>query len=71
MIMYKRKITLEDVANLDDGEELIYYKTDNIAITINQSNDRYIVRKKQIADNDLMDEVFLKTVDEVIDFIEN
>lgn len=69
--MYKRKITLEDVANLDDGEELIYYKTDNIAITINQSNDRYIVRKKQIADNDLMDEVFLKTVDEVIDFIEN
>ncbi len=71
MIIYKRKITLEDVANLDDGEELIYYKTDNIAITINQSNDRYIVRKKQIADNDLMDEVFLKTVDEVIDFIEN
>ena len=71
MIIYKRKITLEDVANLDDGEELIYYKTDNIAITINQSNDRYIVRKKQIADNKLMDEVFLKTVDEVIDFIEN
>lgn len=71
MIIYKRKITLEDVANLDDGEELIYYKTDNIAITINQSNDRYIVRKKQIADNELMDEVFLKTVDEVIDFIEN
>ena len=71
MIIYKRKITLEDVANLDDGEELIYYKTDNIAITINQSNDRYIVRKKQIADNDFMDEVFLKTVDEVIDFIEN
>lgn len=71
MIIYKRKITLEDVANLDDGEELIYYKTDNIAITINQSNDRYILRKKQIADNDLMDEVFLKTVDEVIDFIEN
>lgn len=71
MIIYKRKITLEDVSNLDDGEELIYYKTDNIAITINQSNDRYIVRKKQIADNELMDEVFLKTVDEVINFIEN
>ena len=71
MIIYKRKITLEDVANLDDGEELIYYKTDNIAITINQSNDRYIVRKKQIADNELMDESFLKTVYEVIDFIEN
>lgn len=71
MIIYKRKITLEDVTNLDDGEELIYYKTDNIAITINQSNDRYIVRKKQIADNKLIDEVFLKTVDEVINFIEN
>lgn len=71
MIIYKRKITLEDVSNLDDGEELIYYKTDNIAITINQSNNRYIIRKKQIADNELMDEVFLKTVDEVINFIEN
>ena len=38
MIIYKRKITLEDVANLDDGEELIYYKTDNIAITINSNS---------------------------------
>ena len=65
MIIYKRKITHEDVSNLDKNEQLIYYKTDTVAIVINQSNNRYILRKKQIENNELIDEVFLNTVDEV------
>lgn len=71
MIIYKRLITQEDVSNLNDNEELIYYKTDNIAITINQHHDRYLVRKKQIYDNKLIDEVFVERIDEVLKFIEN
>ena len=54
-------MTLEDIANLDEDEELIYYMADNIAITINKSNNRYIVRKKYISDNELIDEAFLNT----------
>lgn len=46
MIIYKRKITREDVSNLDKDEQLIYYKTDTVAIVIDQSNNRYILRKK-------------------------
>ena len=56
MIIYKREMTLEDIANLDEDEELIYYMADNIAITINKSNNQYIVRKKQISDNELIEE---------------
>lgn len=70
MIIYKREMTLGDIANLDEDEELIYYMTDNIAITINKSNNRYIVRKKQISDNELIDEAFLNTIDEIMNFIE-
>ena len=69
MIIYKRKITREDVSNLDKNEQLIYYKTDTVAIVIDQSNNRYILRKKQIEDNELLEEVFLNTVDEVMNFL--
>ena len=69
MIIYKREMTLEDIANLDEDEELIYYMADNIAITINKSNNQYIVRKKQISDNELIEEAFLNTIDEIMNFI--
>ncbi len=62
-------MTLEDIANLDEDEELIYYMADNIAITINKSNNQYIVRKKQISDNELIEEAFLNTIDEIMNFI--
>lgn len=71
MIIYKRRITREDVTNLDEGEELIYYKTDDVAITIHKSDNRYIVRKKQIFDNKLIDEAFLNKMDEVIELLKN
>lgn len=47
MIVYKRLLQKKDIQNLEDDEELIYYKDNNIAFTINQANDNYIVRKKR------------------------
>ena len=69
MIIYKRKPTSEDVANLDMEEELIYYKSDEIALCINYVDDRYLVRKKQISSNELLYDKILKTIDEVMEFI--
>lgn len=71
MIIYKRKITKEDIGNLDMEEQLIYYKTEDFAITINKIEDEYLVRKKRISDNEKIDEKLIETIDEILDFIEN
>ena len=71
MIVYKRKLTMEDVCNLDKDEELIYYKTGDVAIVVEKVNDKYVARKKRISDNELIDEELLKRVDEVMDFAWN
>lgn len=70
MIIYKRKITEEDIANLDKEEQLIYYKTEDFAITINRIEDEYLVRKKRISDYEKIDEKIIKTIDDALDFIE-
>ena len=71
MIIYKGKITGKDIENLDKEEQLIYYKTDDIAITIDRIEDNYVVRKKRISDNKKIDEEILRTIDETLEFIEN
>lgn len=71
MIVYKRKLTMDDICNLDKDEELIYYKTDDVAIVVEKVNDKYVARKKRISDNELIDEELLKRVDEVMDFAQN
>lgn len=70
MIVYKRLLQKKDIQNLEDDEELIYYKDNNIAFTINQTNDNYIVRKKKIFNNELIDERFLKTIEQVVKIVE-
>lgn len=70
MIVYKRLLQKKDIQNLEDDEELIYYKDNNIAFTINQANDNYIVRKKKIFNNELIDERFLKTIEQVVKIVE-
>lgn len=69
MIIYKRELDADDLDNLNREEELIYYKSDEIAITINIVKDSFIVRKKRISDNELLQESFFKTIREVIAFI--
>ena len=71
MIVYKRKLSVEDLINLNDDEQLVYYKNENNAITIDYVNDFYLVREKQISNNELIEEVTLKSVNEVMEFVIN
>lgn len=70
MIVYKRSLQKEDIQHLDDGEELIYYYSNNVAYTIVQVENRYAVRKKKIFNNQLIDEKILKTIEQVIKVVE-
>ena len=70
MIVYKRSLQKEDVQQLDDGEELIYYYSNNVAYTIVQVENRYAVRKKKIFNNQLIDEKILTTIEQVIKVVE-
>lgn len=71
MIIYKRKITPKDIINLKHHEELIYYKTEDIAITVNKVDDNHVIRKMDISENELIDEIVLKTVNKTVEHIEN
>lgn len=72
MIIYKREITRKDVDSLVENEDLIHYKTDDVAIVVCRvSGGTYIVRKRRIDDNELIEEAFFKTIDETMDFVES
>ncbi len=68
MIVYKRKLEGEDVANLSDDEELIYYLDEEIAFTVIKVKDKYVARKKVISSNEMIDEKVLDEISEVIEF---
>lgn len=70
MIVYKRKLKKEDVQQLDDNEELIYYYSNNIAYTIVSIDNSYAVRKKKVFNNQLVEERMLKTIEQVIKVVE-
>lgn len=72
MIVYNRLIKKEDFQNLEqDDEELIYYKDNNIAFVIVRMQDNnYAVRKKKIFNNELVNERFVKTVEQIIKIVE-
>ena len=70
MIVYKRNLRKTDIYNLDNEEELIYYYNNNVSYSVNQLRDEnYIVRKKKIFNNELMEERIIKTVEQVVKFI--
>lgn len=70
MIVYKRKLEKADIQNLEDDEELIYYKDNNIAFTVNQVNNSFVIRKKKIFNNEMIDERFMKTPEQIIKIVE-
>ena len=70
LIVYNRKIEKKDILSLKDSEELIFYKDNNIAFTINQVYNYYIIRKKKIFNNEGIDERFVKTADQLIKIVE-
>ena len=67
-IIYKRKLKKEDFVNFD--EQIIYYKDDNIAFIIVQTDNTYFVRKKKIFNNQLMLEIAAKTINQVLKIVE-
>lgn len=67
-IVYKRKLKKEDFVNFD--EQIIYYKDDNIAFIIVQTDNTYFVRKKKIFNNQLMLEIAAKTIKQVLKIVE-
>ena len=70
MIVYNRKLEKKDILGLKDSEELIFYKDNNIAFTINYVDNNYIIRKKKIFNNELIDERFIKTADQLIKIVQ-
>ena len=70
LIVYNRKLEKKDILSLRDEEELIFYKDNNIAFTINQIDNNYVSRKKMIFNNELVDERFLKTAEQIIKVVE-
>ena len=70
LIVYNRKLEKKDILNLRAEEELIFYKDNNIAFTINQVDNNYVLRKKKIFNNELVDERFLKTAEQIIKVVE-
>lgn len=67
-IVYKRKLKKEDFVNFD--EQIIYYKDDNIAFIIVQTDNTYFVRKKKIFNNQLMLEKAAKTINQILKIVE-
>lgn len=67
MIIYNRKLEAKDFNALDEREELIYYKNNNIAYTINKivDNNNYIIREKKIFNNQLVNEQLCKTIAQI------
>ena len=70
MIVYNRKLKKDDIQAISDDEELIYFKDNNIAYTINQVSNNYVIRKKKIFNNEMVDERLLKTPEQVIKIVE-
>ena len=70
MIVYRRKLKKEDILGLEPDEELIYYRDNNIAFTILSVDSKYVLRKKKIFNNQLVDERFIKTVEQIIKVVE-
>ena len=70
MIVYNRKLKKDDIQAISDDEELIYFKDNNIAYTINQVSNNYVIRKKKIFNNEMVDERFLKTSEQIIKIVE-
>ena len=68
MIVYKRKLEIENIGNLSNDEELIYYRDEEIAFTVIKVKDKYIARKKVICSNEKIDEKVLNNIGEVIEF---
>lgn len=71
MIVYRRQLTEEDISQLKKDEQLIYYYNNNIAFTVNNNVGEYVLRKRLIYDDKLLEEHSVRTIAQVMKIIKN
>lgn len=69
MIVYRRQLTEEDISQLKKDEQLIYYYNNNIAFTVNNNIGEYVLRKRLIYDDKLLEEHSVRTIAQVMKII--
>ena len=71
MIVYRRQLTEDDISQLKKDEQLIYYDNNNIAFTVNNNVGEYVLRKRLIYDDKLLEEHSVITIAQVMKIIKN
>ena len=71
MIVYRRQLTEDDIFQLKKDEQLIYYYNNNIAFTVNNNVGEYVLRKRLIYDDKLLEEHSVRTIAQVMKIIKN
>ena len=69
MIVYRRQLTKDDISQLKKDEQLIYYYNNNIAFTVNNNVGEYVLRKRLIYDDKLLEEHSVRTIAQVMKII--
>ena len=69
MIVYRRQLTEDDISQLKKDEQLIYYYNNNIAFTVNNNVGEYVLRKRLIYDDKLLEEHSVRTIAQVMKII--
>ena len=69
MIVYRRQLTEGDISQLKKDEQLIYYYNNNIAFTVNNNVGEYVLRKRLIYDDKLLEEHSVRTIAQVMKII--
>lgn len=69
MIVYRRQLTEDDISQLKKDEQLIYYDNNNIAFTVNNNVGEYVLRKRLIYDDKLLEEHSVRTIAQVMKII--
>lgn len=69
MIAYRRQLTEDDISQLKKDEQLIYYYNNNIAFTVNNNVGEYVLRKRLIYDDKLLEEHSVRTIAQVMKII--
>ena len=66
-LVYKRSLKKEDF--IDFGEQIMFFKDNNIAYIIVKKDSNFIIRKKKIFNNHQIDEKNVKTIGQVLKIV--
>ena len=66
-LVYKRSLKKEDF--IDFGEQIMFFKDNNIAYIIVRKDSNFIIRKKKIFNNYQIDEKSVKTIGQVLKIV--